>query len=867
MSTSLLATKLSIPPLRPDLVPRPQLIDRLDEGLWLGHKLTLVSAPAGSGKTTLVTEWLNSAERPFTWLSLDDSDNDPARFLAYFVAALRKIDPAIGQAALAMLQTPQPPPPEAFLTSLINDIVAVPQPFILVLDDYHLIHTLPIHQQLAFLLEHQPPSMHLAIVSREDPPLPLARLRGRGQTTEIRQADLSLTEAEAAEFLRRVMRLELSSADIAVLHQRTEGWVVGLQLAALSLRGHDDVHQRVQSFTGSHRNILDYLIEEVFQRQPADVQDFLLKTSILDRFTASLCDAVVERDDSREVLLALEQANLFVIALDELRQWYRYHHLFADLLRHGLDIETRDIAPLHQRASQWYEAQGFVQEAVEHALDAQDWGNTARLIGEINEGMLKRGEIVTLLGWFGRLPQEVTCASPDLCLIYAWAALLASQFDIAAPLLEHAEQLAPPGSYYLGQVAAAQAFLARSKRDNQRAIEKSVQAFALLPDTDVVVRGNIALNLGLAYWHEGRMADAEPILLQACDLSGKAGNYFALLTAQIFLARIAAVQGKLHQAAAMSEQLLQAGGQVPILCLAHYDLAAIHHEWNDLPNAAEHLEKGFALSLRSSNIEFQQSGHLLRAILAQAQGDDAGALSALEEADALAHDFPAAVRSRTAALGVQLALARSDPQMLTHWAAQVNAEVDAHSFYRFMGLTRPRLLIAQGENVEAAEILKTLYAATSQAGWGCGMLAVRILQSLAAETPDEALPFMADALRMGRPEGFIRSFLDAGRGVIPLLQEAALHGVEPEYAGRILSALGAEHRKETPAQVNLVEPLSEREIEVLRLVTAGLSNREIAAKLVISRGTAKTHIHNLCGKLGVHNRTEAAMRAKELGLV
>ncbi len=861
----LLTTKLSVPPLRADLVQRLRLFERLKEGL--ARPLTLVSAPAGFGKTTLVTEWLNSAERPFAWLSLDESDNDPARFLTYFVAALQKIDPAIGQAALAMLQAPPSPPPEAFLTSLINDIAAAPQPFILVLDDYHFIQTLPIHQQLTFLLEHQPPSIHLAIVSREDPPLPLARLRGRGQATEIRQADLSFTEAEAAEFLWRVMGLELSSADVAILHQRTEGWIVGLQLAALSLRGHDDVHRLIQSFTGSHRNILDYLIEEVFRRQPADLQDFLLKTSILDRFTASLCDAVVERDDSREVLLALEQANLFVIALDELRQWYRYHHLFADLLRHRLDTETRDIASLHRRASQWYEAQGFVQEAVEHALDAQDWGNTARLIGEINQGIFKRGEIVTLLGWFGRLPQEVACASPDLCLNYAWAALLASRFDIAAPLLEHAEQLAPPGSSYLGQVAAAQAFLARSKRDNQRAIEKSEQALALLPDTDVVVRGTIALNLGLAYWHEGRMAEAGPILLQACDLSGKAGNDFARLTAQIFLARIAAVQGKLHQAAAMSEKLIQAGGQVPILCLAHYDLAAIHHEWNDLPNASEHLEKGFALSLRSGNVEFQQAGHLLRAILAQAQGDDAGALSALEEADALAHDFPAAVRSRTAALGVQLALARGDPQMLAHWAAQVNAEVDAHSFYRFMGLTRPCLLMAQCEIVEAAEILKNRYATASQAGWGYGRLAVRILQSLAAETPDEASSFMADALRMGRPEGFIRSFLDAGRGVIPLLQEAAVRGIEPEYAGQILSAMAAERPKETPAQVKLVEPLSEREIEVLRLVTAGLSNREIAAKLVISPGTAKTHIHNLCGKLGARNRTEAATRAKELGLV
>ena len=336
----------------------------------------------------------------------------------------------------------------------------------------------------------------------------------------------------------------------------------------------------------------------------------------------------------------------------------------------------------------------------------------------------------------------------------------------------------------MGQVASAQAFLARAKRDNVRAIEKSEQALALLPETDQVVRGNIAINLGLAYWHEGRMAEAEPVLAQACDLSGKAGNYFALLTAQIFLARIAAVRGKLHQAEAMFEKLIQAGGQIPILCLAHYDLATLHHEWNDLPKAAEHLEQGFALSLRSGNVEFQQSGHLLRAILAHAQRDDARSLAALNEADALAHDFPAKVRSRTAAFGVQLGLDRKDAGMVTYWSEQVNADVDAHSFYRFMGLTRPRLLIAQGEKAQAAEALKTLFETASSAGWGYGMLVVRILQSLAATTADEAVQFMTDALRMGETEGFIRSFVDAGSGIIPFLQDAARRGTDPEYVGQ-----------------------------------------------------------------------------------
>jgi len=861
----LLTTKLCLPPARPNLVTRPRLIERLNEGL--ARPLTLISAPAGFGKTTLVTEWLHSAARPFTWLSLDEGDNDSARFLAYFVAALQKIDPAIGQAARAMLQAPQPPPPEALLTSLINDIAAAPQPFVLVLDDYHLIHTLPIHRQLAFLLEHQPPSMHLAIVSREDPPLPLARLRGRGQTTEIRQAGLSFTEAETAEFLRRVMRLELSSADVAILHQRTEGWVVGLQLAALSLRGSDDVHRLVQSFTGSHRNILDYLVEEVFQRQPAGVQDFLLKTSILDRFTASLCDAVVERGDSREVLLSLEQANLFIVSLDESRQWYRYHHLFADLLRHRIDVELRHGAPLHQRASQWYGDNGFLAEAIRHALAGADWERAARLIGRVSDEMLRRGEIATLLGWFGKLPREVAGADPRLCLTYAWAALLASQFEIAEPLLEHVEKLTPPESQFLGQVAAAQAYLARARGDNPRLIAKSEQALSRLSKTDYLNRGLVALNLGLTYWHAGRLKDAEPVLFEAHQASERAGNIYAALTAQFFLARTLAVRGKLRPAEAMCQKLIQEGGNIPVLALIHYDLSTIYYEWNDLQKAGEHQRRGLEIGTRSGNEEFQNSGHIQRVFLALAQRDSAGALESVEQSHLLARNLNPATRARSAACHVQLALALGDLGMAAHWAEQVTEEVDAHSFYRFLGLTQPRLLIAQGRKDVAAEQLKACYATASQGGWGYGVIAVRILQSLAAKATDEALPFMADALNMGQPEGFIRSFVDAGRGLIPLLQEAALRGVEPEYAGQILSAMGAEHRKETPAQGNLVEPLSGREIEVLRLVTAGLSNREIAAKLVISPGTAKTHIHHLCGKLGVRNRTEAATRAKELGLV
>ena len=878
MDNALLATKICFPLLRGDLVRRPRLVERLNAGLWQGQgfakKLTLVSAPAGFGKTTLVSEWLHGLDSSagkapgvrLAWLSLDESDNDPARFLAYLVACLGRVQTGFGTAVLSILQLAQPPPVEIALTALVNELASLPTPFILALDDYHTIHFPPIHQQLTFLLDHQPANLHLVILTREDPLLPVARLRARGQLQEIRQGDLRFSAEEAAELLNARAGLRLEAGDIAALESHTEGWIAGLQLAALSMQGRADPRAFIQSFTGSSRYILDYLMEEVFERQAPEVKEFLLKTCILAQLSGPLCDAVVEKPGSAKQLAGLEGANLFIVPLDPSQTWYRYHHLFSELLRHRLRTDGLPQAELHGRASRWYESQGLLREAVGHALSAEDWGNAARLIGAANTDMLKHGETVTLLDWFSRLPREVACANPGLCLTYAWAALLASRFDLAAPLLEHAEGMAGPGSVFLGQVASAQAFMARSLRDNVRAIEKSEQALALLPESDIAGRGNIAMNLGLAYWHEGRMREAVPVLAQACELNGRSGNFFGLLTAQIFTARIAAVQGKLHQAAAILEKVIQAGGQVPILCLAHYDLATIAQEWNDLSKATEHLEKGILLARHSGNLEFQQAGILHRSLLAHACGDEAGALANLIEADQLAQNFPAAVRSRAAAFGVQLALARCDPTLLQQWAGQVQADVDAHSFYRFMGLTEARLLLYRGEKVRAAKRLKKIHTRASAAGWGYGALVVRILQSRAAAAPAEALQFLEEALRLGQPEGFIRSFVDGGRDLIPLLEAAARGGVEPEYTGRILAAMGAGSRKRPVEQSGLIEPLSEREIEVLRLVTAGLSNREIAARLVISPGTAKTHIHNLCGKLGVRNRTEAAMRAKELGM-
>jgi LuxR family maltose regulon positive regulatory protein len=872
MSDLLLKTKLSIPLVRKDLVARPRLVEKLNAGLRIeggfARKLTLVSAPAGSGKTTLIADWFDDIGLRSAWLSLDEGDNDPARLLAYLIAALQQVDPRIGLGAGAMLGSPQPPPGETVLTSVINDLAEISQPLILAADDYHVIQNPIVHRQVGFLLENQPAQIHLVILTREDPLLPISRLRSRGQLCEIRQKDLRFTRQETGEFLQRVMGLDLVVEDLDILQDRTEGWVTGLQLAAISMQGSADLHQFVLSFAGSHRYILDYLFEEIFSQQPAGMQDFMTKTSILDQLAADLCDFVIQKSDSRARLEGLERANIFILPLDPSREWFRYYHLFRDLLRHQLHLRE-DTVPenLHRRASMWFEAGGFLAEAIEHALAAGDWEATSRLIDKVSERMLKRGEVLTLIGWFKKIPGEVIAADPSLCLTFAWALLLASQFDAAEPLLEQASQMAKPESAFLGEVYAAQAYLARARGDDGDLIEKSQQALSLLPEADLVSRGNVALNLGLAYWHKGCLEEADQALREAQDISARVRNNYGLYAARIFIARTQATRGKLREPVDRYQELLEAGGMVPILALAYYDLSVIYYEWNRLQEAEDYLRRGLELSTRSGIVEFQNAGYIQRVFLALAQGDTAAALEAAEKSNVLSRDYSSATRARSAACRVQLALAMGELEMAAHWADQVTGEVDAHSFYRFLCLTPSRLLIAGGRKQAALEELKACYERATQAGWGYAVIAIRVLQALAAGTVETALEYLGDALHLGQTEGFIRAFADAGEPLIPLLQEAALRGVLPEYVGQILSAMREAHHAPVATQSLLEEPLSEREIEVLRLVTAGLSNREIAEKLIISTGTAKTHVHNIYGKLGVRNRTEAARRATELKLI
>lgn len=866
MTDAILQTKLNIPLLRSNLVSRPRLTDKLNAGM--DDRLILVSAQAGSGKTTLVREWLAQTKDPVTWISLDEADNDPRRFLLYLLAALRQINSGIGQAAEAMLRAPQLPPGEAILISLINELSRT-ESFLLVFDDYHVLHTPPIFEQMNFLLDHMPSHMRMVVISREDPPMPLPRLRARGELVEIRQQDLRFTLEECADFLNQVMGLNLSPADIAALERRTEGWVAGLQLAALSMRGRDDLSGFVEAFTGSSHYVLDYLIEEVFKGQQLDVQDFLLKTAILERLSGPLCDAVTGRVDSRALLERLEHANLFIVPLDEDRTWYRYHRLFADLLRQRLQVVgIYSEAELHHLASQWFEKSGFYAEAIQHSLAASDWERSASLIGSQTVVMLGRGELVTLLGWFISLPEEVIRSHPNLCRDYGWSLALTGQFDAAAPLLDCAERLSQNNKEQLGQVLVAQAYLARARGDNPRAVTLSKQALDLIAEKDILHRGLVTFTLGFALLGIGQLAEAEKVLVEACESTRSSGNDYARLTALGLLGSIQKNQGKLHRAAEYCRQAVQEARGSPTVAKTQVILASILYEWNDLDGAVEQLEQAHKACLAIRNLAILPEIYPLKARIKYARGDLTFVPEMLNNIQDTVREIESPVaRAILAAVRVELALMQSDIPTASHWASQMTEGVDPAALGLLTGLMQARLLLAQGIPSAAGTLLAGMYESVAKKGLISSMIEVRAMQAVASKTPNDALGFLREALKMAQAEKFIRTFVDLGEPMKFLLERMKSEGGEvKEYVLTLLSAFG-EEKVEGFKNQPLVEAMSEREMEILRLMSNGLSNRDIAERLVITVGTTKSHVHHILEKLGTESRTQAAARARELGLV
>ncbi len=916
MSAPILTTKLYMPAPRSRVVPRPRLIERLDAGL--DGKLTLISAAAGFGKTTLVSAWVAGCGLPAAWLSLDEGDSDPARFLTYLIAALQTVAPRAGQGALAALQAPQPPPTEAILTSVLNDIAALPDRFILVLDDYHAVDAQAVDQALAFLLQNLPPQMHLVIATREDPSLPLARLRARGQLTELRAADLRFTPDEAAAFLNQQMGLKLSAAEVAALEARTEGWIAGLQLAALalqgtlSMQGRADTAAFVQAFTGSHRFVLDYLVEEVLLCQPERVRTFLLQTSILDRLSGPLCDAVTGQEGGASTLEELERGNLFIVPLDDSRQWVRYHHLFAEVLQARLLQEMPDRAPdLHRRASAWYERNALPSAAIRHALAAEDFERAARLL-ELETSMMRAGSQEAIWkSWVQALPAELVRARPVLSVYYAFV-LLPAELDAAEAHLQDAERWLQPladsperssqGMVVVNQeefrslpgtIAIARAYRAGALGDLSGTLHYARQALDLLPASDWFWRGATAALLGIASWRSGDLEAAYHAVAEGMASTGMVSGIAATTSFMFLLADIRLAQGRLRDASRTCQQGLRLVAEQgdPLTqgtADLHVILSEVHLEQDDLEAAAQHLLRSKELGEYATVQESRHRWYVARARLEAAVGNLELALDLLDQAERLASGGPTPDYRPIAALKARVWLRQGRAAAALEWGRERGLSIDDELSYarEFEHITLARAHLADpgtvrgGHAVRAViDFLERLRAAAEAGGRHGNALEILMLQALAHEMQGDrslALASLAQAMALAEAEGYVRIFVDEGLPMARLLAQAAAHGLAPDYTARLLAAFEGLTKDEGPTTKlassavrpsPLVEPLSGRELEILQLIAQGLSNQEIGGRLFLALDTVKGHNRRIFDKLQVQRRTEAVARARELGLL
>jgi len=925
MAHPILATKLYIPPPPPKIVSRPRLIKRLNDGLSASRKLTLISAPAGFGKTTLVSEWVAGGNRPTAWLSLDESDSDPVRFLIYFISALQTISRNLGAGILDALQSPQIPPIESVLTALLNEIAAIPDDFFLILDDYHVIDAKPIDDALTLLVERLPAQMHLVITTREDPALPLPRLRVRGQLTELRASDLRFTPSEAAEFLNQAMDLHLSAEHIAALEDRTEGWVAGLQLAALSMQGHQDIAGFIQAFAGDNRYIVDYLIEEVLQRQPEAVRNFLLRTSILDRLNGPLCDAVIGnhpegtgREDSGARLEALQRGNFFLIPLDDQRHWYRYHHLFADVLQMHLMTEQPDQVPaLHRRASEWYEQNGSAADAIRHALAAEDFERAADLIERAVPEMRQSRREATMLGWLQALPDELFHRRPVLSVYYAGALLLNGKLEGVESRLRDAEgwldtntnrseRLEASSAEMVvvdenefrrlpGWIAIYRAASALALDDVQATMKYARRALDLVPENDHLGRGAAAGFLGLVYWRRGDLEAAHRSYTECMTRLQKVGYISDAIGSAIALADIRIAQGRLHEAMRTYEQALHMAMEQGTPALRgtadmYVGISELEREHNDLTAAMQHLLRSKELGELAGLPQNPYRWRVAMARIRQALGDLDGALDLLDEAEHLyVSDFSPNVRP-IPALKTRVCIAQGRLGEALGWAREqgLSTEDDLSYLREFEHITLARILLARFQSdhkessiLEAIALLERLLNAAQEGRRMGSAIEILVLQALAHQMKGDipnALPPLERALTLAEPQGYVRMFLDEGSPMARLLHEAAAHGIMLDYIGKLLAAFEVEAQTSaasagesplftTPASQLLTEPLSQRELEVLRLFKTELSGPEIARELVIGLSTVRTHTKSIYNKLNVNSRRAAVKRAEELNLI
>ena len=910
-SLHLLATKISVPPARLNMVMRPRLTQRMNAAMR--GTLTLIVAPAGWGKTTLLSAWYADSSRrpgqsawPLAWVSLDAGDNDPVRFWTYIISALNTLHPGVGEPSLALLYAPLSPPIEAVLTSLLNALIQLSTETVLVLDDYHLIEAQPIHDALTYLVEHLPPNVHLVIASRIDPLLPLARLRARAALTELRATDLRFTSQEAAAFLTEVMGLVLSAEEVAALETRTEGWIAGLQLAALSMQGRDDVAGFIDAFTGSHRYVVDYLLEEVLSRQPGEVQDFLLQTCILDRLSGPLCDAVRGANDSQARLAYVERTNLFLVSLDDERQWYRYHHLFAEVLRTRLrQLQPTVVPELHRCASGWFEQHELFDEAVTHALAVPDVELAAHLIEQYARFTNFPSQFQTLLGWLNRLPDTLVRTQPSLCLMHAITLMLTHQLEKASARVQDAERCleeempAEQRRTLLGQLAAFRSQLARLVGDHERCVSLAQQALELLPETEemsltLMLHASALVTAANAYLVDGDMTPATERLVETTVASVRAlGNLPTTMRSISNLARLQLLQGRLHQAAVTIEQATQLapghGGLQALINGADYYFIRgdLLREWNQFDSAEQQLVQGMDLvkETATADAEMIMRGYLALARLQQACGQSTEARETLAALALVSRQrgFAPALLAHRVAVRAQVELAQGNLAAAIHWAETSGLSIrDELRYSREREyLTLARVRIAQGRETptgpflsEALILLEGLLQDAEAKMRMHSVIEVLLLRALALDAlgnHTEALNTLGRALLLAEPEGYIRLFVDEGTPMVALLRQVIAHKMALEYIVTLLEAAGeliaTDSHSPSSHSSPLVEPLTVREREVLWLLMDGASNREIARQLVLSVNTVKKHVFNICSKLNVQSRTQATAKARTLDLL
>lgn len=920
----LLGTKLYLPKWSAERVLRPRLIDRIDSQ----RKLTLVSAPAGFGKTTLLAEWVAAnPTRPVAWVSLDPSDNDPAVFWTYVITALQNIQPGLGERSFQLLQSPQPPPIESVLMTLLNELAAVKANVVLMLDDYHAIATQAIHDGIGFLLSHLPPQMHLMIASRADPPLFLGRLRSHGELTELRVGDLRFTPDEAAAFLNQGMGLAISAADVAALEKRTEGWIAGLQLAALSMQGRTDLPGFIAAFSGDDRYIVDYLLEEVLQRQSDRIRHFLLQTAILCRLSGSLCDAVTDQNNGQEMLETLERSNLFIIPLDNKRQWYRYHHLFADVLQAHAPTDWPEQLPrLHRKASEWYEQHGLSSDAIRHALAAQDFERAAGLIEQVWPTMRRRQQEPTVLGWIKTIPDAIVRNRPVLSVAYALVLLNGGQLDAVEALLQDAERWLGEGGKMTASdqslafsaterivvdekqfralpatIANTRAYWSQSIGDVASTVTYAQQALDLLPADEEYERGATAALLGLAYWSSGKLEAAYRSFAEGLDTFKQMGGTQTTVGGTLLLANMGVARGRFRQTIRLCEQALEIATQQGEAVLSgaaelYLTLSELRYEQGDLEAASQLLLRGEELRQQISLPVSEYLWGVMWARLETAQGDLEAALHQLCEAERLYYNTPIPNVRPVAALKAQTWVKQGRLAEALSWVRERGLSVEDELSYlrEYEHITLARILICQykldvqspssdrsylEERIQQSiDLLARLLEAAEADERTGSTIEILVVQALAYEAQGDlpaAIASLERALTLAEPEGYVRIFAEPGTPMVRLLREAMTRGISPTYTQRLLTALEtwgqqpkpSGNRPIAPSPQPLIEPLSQRELEVLRLLNTELSGPEIARELVVALSTVRTHTKRIYSKLNVTNRRAAVKRAVELELI